>query len=144
MTGRCVRATRRLGLSLSLGLLLSACGASAPSLSTLDARAVKARSALSAMDAQPDANTMGDQLDQARAWLTRFEARRASDSPDADDLDLLLEVIEQQLVRANTWLARTQAERQLAERQARYETESRRLETVRRDSARLKNSEATR
>lgn len=136
---------RRAALAaLCLGISLAGCGASAPKLSTLDARAVKARSALSGLEAQPDADALGGQLEQARAWLTRFEARRAIEDPDTGDLDLLLEVVEQQLVRANTYLGRVQAERQLAERQARYEAESRRLQTVRRESARLNGSEGTR
>lgn len=128
---------QRTALAALVGVMATACGPTGPALRPLDDRAVKARQAVQGLSAAPEAAAVSDQIEQAKAWLARYEARRAAPSPDAAGLALLMDVIDGQLARAKTSLARMEAEARLKARQARYTAENARLEAVRRESAQL-------
>lgn len=123
---------RRCRLLMLTAALTLGCGArSTHDVSADTERAHTLRVAAADLRGRPGAARHVADIERAELWLQRAEIARTTGDPDPRQIALWLDVAEVQLGRVKAGLARAVAEESLAERQARYGAQRRRIETYR-------------
>lgn len=98
-----------------------------------DGRLAKARTVATSLAAHPLASEVQSDLALVDTWIDRAHALQASEDDDARArVPLLLDAIEGQLVTAQSYLKRRDAEGDLEVRRQSYETRSTRIDEMRR------------
>jgi hypothetical protein len=123
-------------LSLGIASLTPACASQTPTLVTAgesqleddrEDKMLRYTATLRELRAHPRAARVNQELDLAQRWLRRVESWLDDPDHDEEELALYLEVIETQLVSAQTTLVRLDEEARLDQARVRYDARARSL-----------------